>query len=99
MERYPSHSGSFLLLCVPPLAIVAILYGFGVSLKDAIRVTLWLGTASLGYWGFVAGRRAGFVGWRLLMVVFGGLLISAVILLIQVFLQPGKTFSGGVAMA
>jgi hypothetical protein len=88
-----------LLLCVPPVAIVTILYGFGVSLNDAIRVTLWFGTASQSYWGFLAGRRAGFVGWRILMVVFAGLPIGVVILLIQVFLQPGKAFSGGAAMA
>ncbi len=50
----------FLALCVPPLAIVSLLYAVGVSLSDGIRVTLWVGTASLGYWGLVAGRRAGF---------------------------------------
>jgi len=88
----------FLLLCVPPLAIVTVLYAFGVSLTDGIRITLWFGTASLGYWAFVAGRRAGFVGWRMVMVVIFGLLIGIVILLIQVFLQPGKAFSGGVAI-
>jgi|NGEPerStandDraft_6_1074524.scaffolds.fasta_scaffold11007_3 hypothetical protein len=88
----------FLLLALPPLAVVSVLYAFGVSLTGGIRITLWLGTASLGYWGFVAGRRAGFVGWRMAMVVVAGLLIGVVILLIQVFLQPGKAFSGGVAM-
>ena len=88
----------FLLLCVPPIAVVSFLYAFNVSLSQAIRITLWLGTASLGYWGFVAGRRAGFVGWRMVMVVIAGLLIGVVILLIQVFLQPGKAFSGGVAL-
>jgi VanZ family protein len=80
------------------LAVVSVLYAFNVSLSHAIRVTLWLGTASLGYWGFVAGRRAGLVGWRMVAVVAAGLLIGAVILLIQVFLQPGKAFSGGVAL-
>jgi hypothetical protein len=88
----------FLLLCVPPIAIVSVLFALGVTLSDSIRVTLWFGTASLGYWGFVAGRRAGFVGWRMVMVVAAGLLIGVVILLIQVFLQPGKALSGGVAM-
>jgi hypothetical protein len=88
----------FLLLCVPPLAVVSVLYALNVSLTDAIRITLWLGTASLGYWGFVAGRRAGFVGWRMVAVVAAGLLIGVVILLIQVFLQPGKAISGGVAL-
>jgi hypothetical protein len=88
----------FLLLCVPPLVIVTVLFALGVSLNDSIRVTLWFGTATLGYWGFVTGRRAGFVGWRMVMVVIAGLLIGVVILLIQVFLQPGKALSGGVAL-
>ena len=83
-------------LC-PTDRIVSALYAFGVSLTDGIRITLWFGTASLGYWGFVAGRRVGFVGWRMAMVVIFGLLIGVVILLIQVFLQPGKAISGGVA--
>ena len=88
----------FLLLCVPPIAIVSILFAFGVSLTDSIRVTLWVGVASLGFWGFLAGRRAGFAGWRMVAVVVAGLLIGIVVLLIQVFLQPGKAFSGGVAL-
>ncbi len=87
----------FLLLCGPPLMIVTVLYALGVSLTDAIRATLWFGTASLGYWGFLAGRRAGFVGWRMVGVVIAGLLVGVVILLLQVLLQPGKAFSGGVA--
>lgn len=87
----------FLMLCAPPIAAVSVLYALNVSLTDAIRITLWLGTASLGYWAFVAGRRAGFVGWRMVAVVAAGLLIGVIILLIQVFLQPGKAFSGGVA--
>ena len=84
----------FLLLCVPPLVIVTVLYALGVSLTDAIQATLWFGTATLGYWGFVAGRRAGFVGWRMVGVVVAGLLVGVVILLLQVLLQPGKAFSG-----
>jgi hypothetical protein len=89
----------FLLLCVPPVVVVSVLYACNVALTDAIRITLWLGTASLGYWGFVAGRRAGFTGWRMVAVVVAGLLIGVVILLLQVLLQPGEAFSGGVALA
>jgi hypothetical protein len=88
----------FLLLCVPPVAVVSALYALGVSLTDGIRITLWLGTGSLGYWAYVAGTRAEFVGWRMVMVVAAGLLIGVVILLTQVFLQPGKEFSGGLAL-
>jgi hypothetical protein len=88
----------FLLLCVPPLVIVTVLFAFGVSLTDSIQVTLLFGTATLGYWGYLAGRRARFVGWRLVMVVILGLLVGVVILLVQVLLQPGKAFSGGLAL-
>lgn len=89
----------FLLMCVPPVAIVSALFALGATLSDSITVTLWAGTASLGCWGLLAGRRAGFVGWRLVGVVVLGFLIGVVVLLIQVFLQPGKALSGGVALA
>jgi hypothetical protein len=88
----------FLLLCVPPLVVVTVLFALGVSLGHAIQITLWLEAASLGYWAFVAGRRAGFVGWRLVFVMLAGLLIGLVVLLIQVVLEPGKALSGGTAM-
>ncbi len=88
----------FLLLWVPPIAVVSFLYALGTSLSCCIRVTVLLGTASLGYWGFVVGRRAHFTGWRLVGAVMAGLLIGVVIRLIQVFLQPGKVMSGGVAL-
>jgi hypothetical protein len=89
----------FFLLCVPPLAIVSVLYACGASLTIGIRVTVWFGTASLGYWGFVAGRRAGFVGWRMAAVIAAGLLVGVVILLVQVILQPDQVVSGGAALA
>jgi hypothetical protein len=80
----------FLFMCVPPLAVVLPLYAFGVSLSTSIQVVTWLGAASLGYWGFVAGRRAGFVGWHLALSVIAGLFVGVVVLLLQVVLQPGK---------
>ncbi len=86
----------FLLMCVPPLVIVLVLFALGVSITHAIQATLWFGVASLGLWGFVAGRWAGYSGWRIVLVVAGGLLIGIVVLAIQVILQPGKVFSGGV---
>jgi hypothetical protein len=88
----------FLLLCVPPMAIVLILFAFGASLNDAIRVTLWVEGLSLGFWGYRAARRAGVVGWRLLGYVAAGLVVGVIVLLLQVALQPGKAFSGGVAL-
>jgi hypothetical protein len=88
----------FLLMCVPPIVIVTVLFGLGVALSGAIRVTLWFGVGSLGFWGFVAGKRAGFSGWRIVLVITAGLVIGLVVLLLQVILQPGKVISGGVAI-
>jgi hypothetical protein len=85
----------FLLLCIPPLVIVAGLFACGLSLSHTIQVTLWVGVGSLGFWGFAAGRRAGYTGWRIVVAVGAGLLIGVVVLAVQVFLQPGKVASGG----
>jgi hypothetical protein len=85
----------FLLICVPPVLLLAILVLLGVSIGDAIPSLLLLGMASLGYWGGRAGREAGLTGWRLARAVLGGLLIGALILAIYVTLQPGKAASGG----
>src|ERR1700679_2483753 len=76
----------FLLLCVPPLASVFVLFAFGTSLSGAIRVTLWLEGLSLGYWGYLAARRAGVVGWRVLSYIAAGLLLGIIVLLLQVAL-------------
>jgi hypothetical protein len=88
----------FLLLAVPPVAIVCVLYACNVSLAEAIRITLLAEAASLGYWGFVAARRGGIVGWRVVAFVVAGLVVGLVVLLLQVVLQPGKAFSGGLAI-
>jgi hypothetical protein len=54
----------FLLVAVPPLAILVVLAIFGVSYKRIIQVIVFTGVLSLGLWGGVAGRRAGLTGWR-----------------------------------
>ena len=85
----------FLLLAVPPLALLAITQVAGLSLKWSINTIVWAGAASLGYWSYVAGRRAGLRRWQLAGAIAGGLLVGLVILVLQVLLQPGKVFSGG----
>jgi hypothetical protein len=84
----------FLLFCVPPLALLLIQYLVGVALTEAIRVTLCFGLLSLGWWGFVVGKRAHLTGWGLAISTAFGLSIGIVVLLLQVFLQPGKLISG-----
>jgi hypothetical protein len=85
----------FLLICVPPVLVVGVLVLLGFSMSDAIRWVLVVGTVSLGFWGGVAGRRAGLTGWRLVSAVVAGLLIGFLILALDVILQPGKAASGG----
>jgi hypothetical protein len=84
----------FLLFCVPPLVVLSVQYVAGVSLTDAIRVTLWLGALSLGGWGLFVGRRSRLTGWPLVITTGAGLCVGMVVLLLQVFLQPGKLVAG-----
>ena len=83
----------FLLIAVPPVAILLILGAVGVSYNRAIQVIVAAGVISLGFWGGVAGRRAGLRGWPLLISVLYGLVLGGLILVLQAVLQPGgETF-------
>jgi hypothetical protein len=88
----------FLLLAGPPLLLLAGTNLIGFSLTESIRTILFVGAASLGFWGGVAGRRAGLKGWPFVRTVLAGLVLGGLILALQVFLQPGKAVSGGTAM-
>jgi hypothetical protein len=79
----------FLLLAAPALALLIILTVAGVSLSRSIQAIVLLEGASLGFWGFVAGRRAGLAGWPLIRAVVFGLIVGLLVLALQVFLQPG----------
>jgi VanZ family protein len=87
----------FLLLAVPPVVVVGILTLLGLSVSASIRCLVVLGAISLGCWGGVAGRRSGMTGWRLVLAVAAGLVIGALVLGLDVFLQPGKAFAATVA--
>jgi hypothetical protein len=80
----------FFLLGAPALALLVILTAAGVSLGTSIQTIIFLEGASLGFWGFVAGRRAGLTGWPLARTVVYGLIVGLVVLALQVFLQPGN---------
>jgi hypothetical protein len=79
----------FLLLAAPALALLIILTVAGISLGSSIQAVIFLGGASLGFWGFVAGNRAGLTGWPLVRTVVFGLIVGVLVLALQVFLQPG----------
>ena len=79
----------FLLLAAPALALLIILTVAGVSLGSSIQAIIFLEGASLGFWGFVAGRRAGLAGWPLARTVVLGLIVGLIVLALQLFLEPG----------
>ena len=80
----------FLLLAVPPLALLLVLDLANAALTDAIRVVIWLEALSLGFWAGLAAWYAGLRGRLLGLSILAGLLISAMVLLLQLILQPGK---------
>jgi hypothetical protein len=80
----------FLLLAVPPLAVLLILDLANVALTDAIRVVILLEALSLSLWAGLAAWYAGLRGRLLGLSILAGLLISGTVLLLQLILQPGK---------
>ena len=52
----------FLLLAIPPLALLSLFALAGASLENAIRAIIWIEALSIGFWAGQAARRAGFRG-------------------------------------
>lgn len=97
LRRIVRHESRFLLVCAPQIVLLLVLTLVGLGLSDAVRVLIWAGAASLGFWGGLAARRAG-LRWRgVVLGVIAGLAVGGAVLLVQVFLQPGKALSNGVA--
>ncbi len=80
----------FLLLAVPPLAVLLVLQLANVALTDTIRVVIWLEALSLSFWAGLAAWYAGLRGRWLGLSILAGLVISGMVLLLQIILQPGK---------
>jgi hypothetical protein len=80
----------FLLLAVPPLAVLLVLHLANVALTDAVQVVIWLEALSLSFWAGLAAWYAGLRGPLLALSILAGLVISVMVLLLQVILQPGK---------
>lgn len=86
-----------LLVCVPQIVLLVLLSVIGLGLSDTVRALIWTGPVSLGFWAGVAAWRAGARGRGVMLVVLVGLAVGGVVRLLQVFLQPGKAVSNGVA--
>ena len=88
----------YLLLAVPPLALMGLFALAGVPISSAIRAVIWIEALSIGFWAGLAARRAGLRGVSLVVAVLAGLIVSVIVLGLQVFLQPDKAVDGGVAV-
>jgi hypothetical protein len=95
--RIVRRESRFLLVCVPQISLLLILTLAGLGLNDTVRVLIWVGPASLGFWSGVATHRAGLRPRAVALGVILGLAVGGAVLLLQVFLQPGKAVSNGVA--
>jgi hypothetical protein len=87
----------FLLLAVPPPALLGLLTLATVSLQDAVRAVTWMETLSLAFWSGLAAWLGGLRGRPLVLAVLAGLVISGTVVALQVALQPGKALNGGTA--
>lgn len=79
----------FLLIAVPPLVLLTTLSLFGIPYARTIQVIVLVGIASLGFWGGVAGRRAGLSASGVAGCALCGLALGALTLVLQAILQPG----------
>ena len=80
----------FLLLAVPPLAVLLVLQLANVALTDTVRVVIWLEALSLSFWAGLAAWYAGLRGRLLVGSILAGLVMGGLVLLLQLFLQPGQ---------
>ena len=88
-----------LLLAIPPLAVLIVLRLANVALTDAVQVLIWLEALSLILWAGLAARYAGLRGRPFALSILGGIAVAAIVLLLQVFLEPGKAVNDGTAAA
>lgn len=83
------HSAQFLLVAVPPLLVLAVASVLpNRSVSGSVQSMIYLGVLSLGFWGFVAGRRSGTRGVRLIIPTLAGFLIGLVVIAFQLVLKP-----------
>jgi hypothetical protein len=60
-------------------------------------VLIWLEALSLIFWAGLAAWHAGLRGRPLALSILGGVAVAAIVLLLQVFLEPGKAVNDGTA--
>jgi hypothetical protein len=87
----------FLLLAVPPLTLLLLLDLAAVSIQDSVRAVIWMEALSLAFWTGLAAWLVGMRGRPLVLAVLAGLVVTCVVIVLQVALQPGRALQGGTA--
>ena len=88
----------FLLLALPPLALLLALTLATVSLQGSVRAVIWMETLSLAFWTGLAAWLVGMRGRPLVLAVLAGLVVGSVVVALQVMLQPGRALENGTAV-
>jgi hypothetical protein len=87
----------FLLLAIPPLALLLLLDLATVSVQDSVQVVIWMEALSLAFWAGLAAWLVGMRGRPLVFAVLAGLVVTGVAIILQVTLQPDRALQGGTA--
>lgn len=83
------HAIQYLLVAVPPLCVLVVTGWIpGIDLRGSITCMLIFSALSLGFWGWIAGRRAGLRAWRLLAATGGGLFVGLIVIATQIAFKP-----------
>ena len=88
-----------LLLAIPPLAVLIVLRLVERRAHRRCPGLIWLEALSLIFWAGLAAWYAGLRGRPLAISILGGIAVAAIVLLLQVVLEPGKALNDGTAAA
>jgi hypothetical protein len=80
----------FLLLAIPPLALLFILDVASVPIQDSVRIVIWMETISLALWTSLTAWLVGMRGRPLMLAFLAGLVVASIVIILQVVLQPGR---------
>ena len=86
--RLSANQMQVLFTALPPLVVLAVGWVSPLDAHDTIQVLLWTGVLTLVGLAAIAGRRAGFHGWRWIIVAMSGGAVGLFVISLQILLKP-----------
>lgn len=77
-----------LLAAVPPLIVLTMGWLSPLDAPTTISVILWTGVITLTGLAAIAGRRAGYRGWKWILVAISGGAVGLFVVSLQILLKP-----------